>query len=231
MKTTTMSTPIRYLDRRHAGRVLASYLMDQPVGDDPLVLALPCGGVPVGFEVANEVAAPLDVFLVCKLGLPIQPEFAMGSLVTGGLLLLDHSLIQEAGVSALEIDRVTRREERELERREELYRGGRAPLEVGGREVILVDDGLAGGFAARAAVAALRQLGCARITVGMPVGSPEMCAVLAREADLLVCPWRPASFHSIGQYYEDYAPTDDVEVRAWLCRSGQPNYSTGTSMP
>jgi putative phosphoribosyl transferase len=226
-----MSTPIRYLDRRHAGRVLASYLMDQPVGDNPLVLALPRDGVPVAFEVAEAVAAPLDVFLVCKLGLPIQPEFAMGSLVSGGLLLLDHSLIQEAGVSAVEIDRVTRREERELERREELYRGGRAPLELAGREVIVIDDGLGSGFNARAAVAALRQMGCSRITVGMPVGSPEICAMLAREVDLFVCPWQPGAFHSVSQYYEDFSPTNDVEVRAWLSRAGQPNYSTGTSMP
>jgi predicted phosphoribosyltransferase len=226
-----MSNPICYLDRCHAGRVLASYLMDQPVGDNPLVLALPRGGVPVGFEVAEAIMAPLDVFVVCKLGLPIQPEFAMGSLVSGGLLLLDHSLIQEAHVSAEEIDRVTRREERELERREELYRGGRGPLEVAGRDIVLVDDGLANGFAVRAAATALRQLGCGRLTVGMPVGSPQMCATVAREVDQLVCPWQPGSLLSISQFYEDFAPTDDVEVRAWLCRAGQPNYSTGTSMP
>jgi predicted phosphoribosyltransferase len=185
----------------------------------------------VAYEVADAISAQLDVFLVCKLGLPIQPEFAMGSLVSGGLLLLDHSLIQEAGVTAVEIDRVTRREERELERREDLYRGGRAPLELAGREVVLVDEGLASGFTVRAAVAALRQLGCSRITVGMPVGSPEMCSVLAREVDLLVCPWQPGAFHAVSQFYEDFSPTDDVEVRAWLCRAGQPNYSTGTSMP
>jgi predicted phosphoribosyltransferase len=226
-----MSSSIRYLDRCHAGRVLASYLMDQPVGDNPLVLALPRGGVPVGYEVADAVAAPLDVFVVCKLGLPIQPEFAMGSLVSGGLLLLDHSLIQEAGVSATDIDRVTRREERELERREEMYRGGRPPLELAGRDVILVDDGLGNGFAVRAAVTAMRQMGCSRLTVGMPVGSPDLCAALARDVDLLVCPWQPGSFHSVGEFYEDFAPTDDFEVRAWLTRAGQPNFSTGTSMP
>ena len=214
--------PFCYRDRRHAGRVLASYLMDRFVGENPLVLALPRGGVPVGFEVAAALSAPLDVFLVRKIGLPIQPEFAMGSLASGGLRLLDHALIEEAGVTPEELARITAREGRELERCEELYRAGRAPLQLQGREVIIVDDGLATGFTMRAAVAALRKLGCSRITAGVPVGAEDSCAMLAAEVDLLVCPLQPSVFHSVSLWYGEFAPTEDAEVRDCLDHSLPP---------
>ena len=214
--------PFCFRDRRHAGRVLASYLMDRNVGENPLVLALPRGGAPVGFEVAAALGAPLDVFLVRKIGLPVQPEFAMGSLASGGLRMLDHALIEEAGVTPEELARVTAREARELARREELYRCGRAPLQVYGREVIIVDDGLATGFTMRSAVAALRKLGCARITAAIPVGAEDSCAVIAREVDLLVCPLQPAVFHSVSLWYGEFSPTDDDEVRDCLDHSLPP---------
>jgi putative phosphoribosyl transferase len=207
-----------YRDRRDAGRTLALYARDKEVGADPLVLALPRGGVPVAAEVADALNAPLDVFLVRKLGTPDQPELAMGAIASGGVRLLDETLIAYSDVSAGELAAVTERETRELERRERAYRAGRPPLELKFRPVIVVDDGLATGFTMRAAVAALRKADCARITVAVPVGARSSCEEVSREVDVLVCPLQPEPFRAVGLWYEDFAPTTDEEVRDCLAR-------------
>ena len=207
-----------YRDRRDAGRTLALYLRGKETGTDPLVLALPRGGVPVAAEVAEALEAPLDVFLVRKLGLPGQPEVAMGAIASGGLRLLDEGLIAYADVSAAEVAAVTERETWELGRREQAYRAARPLPEVKFRPVIVIDDGLATGFTMRAAVAALRKAECARITVAVPVGARSSCEELAREVDVLVCPLQPEPFRAVGQWYTDFAPVTDDEVRRCLSR-------------
>jgi putative phosphoribosyl transferase len=216
-----MNAPQRYRDRTHAGAVLASHFMDAAVGANPIVLGLPRGGVPVAYVVAEALGAPLDVFLVRKLGLPHQPELAMGALASGGLRLLNHALIAEAGVSRDDIDRITEEEERELERREDLYRPGLPPLRLVGQSVVVIDDGVATGFSLRAAVAALRRFDCARLCVGVPVGAPETCADLADEVDLFICPLQPEPFRAVGEWYDDFSPTSDGEVIDCLTRSVQ----------
>ena len=213
-----MNAPRVYRDRRDAGHALALCVKDRDVGVDPLVLALPRGGAPVAAEVAAVLNAPLDVFLVRKLGLPEQPELAMGAIASGGVRLLDDGLIAYADVSAETVAEVTARETRELLRREQAYRAGRPPLELKFRPVIVVDDGLATGFSMRAAVAALRKAGCARITVAVPVGARAACEELARDVDILVCPLQPETFRAVGQWYADFAPTTDDEVRACLAQ-------------
>lgn len=193
-------------------------LASAPTGDDPLVLALPRGGVPVADQVAEVLDAPLDVFVVRKLGLPTQPELAMGAIASGGVRLLDDRLIERAGVTADEVDRVTEHETRELARRESQYRGGRPRIDPRGREVIVVDDGLATGFSMRAAIAALRRLECGRLTVAVPVGAPSSCEEISAEADRLVCPLQPDPFHAVGLWYEDFMPTTDEEVEECMAR-------------
>jgi predicted phosphoribosyltransferase len=223
-----MNANARYHDRRHAGRVLASVLMDHELGENPLVLALPRGGVPVAFEVAEALAAPLDVLIVRKIGLPGQPEFAMGSLASGGIRLLNEQLIDEAGITDQQVEQASQVEWRELRRRDELYRPGRPPLDFSGREVIVVDDGLATGFSLRAAVETLRRGGAARVTVAVPVGARDSCEMLAREVDQLVCPMQPRDFHSVGEWYDDFDATTDAEVAHCLERASvQPHFPQG----
>ena len=207
-----------YQDRRAAGRVLAQNPALAHASDDPIVLALPRGGVPVADEIATAIRAPLDVFLVRKLGLPGQPELAMGALASGGIRVLDEHLIESADVTPEELSIVVKRETEELERREELYRRGRPPLALAGRSVIVVDDGLATGFTMRAAIAALRRAGCRQLAVAVPVGARSTCADLAKEVDALVCPLQPEPFHAVGLWYEDFSPTEDAEVCACLAR-------------
>ncbi len=207
-----------YRDRRQAGRILAEMLASAPTGDDTLVLALPRGGVPVAEQVADMLDAPLDIFVVRKLGLPTQPELAMGAIASGGVRLLDDQLIERAEVTADEIDRVTEHEKRELTRRESQYRGGRPRVDPRGREVIVVDDGLATGFSMRAAIAALRKLECGRLTVAVPVGAPSSCEEISVEADLVICPLQPDPFHAVGLWYEDFMPTTEEEVEDCMAR-------------
>ncbi|HWA27620.1 MAG TPA: phosphoribosyltransferase [Lacunisphaera sp.] len=211
-----------YRDRRDAGQVLAWHLCAQDLGDHPVVLALPRGGVPVGAEVAASLGMPLEVFLVRKLGLPGNPELAMGAIASGGIRLLDEELIARMRVPESLVADVIRQEQLELRRREEKYRP-EGPLRIESQPVIVVDDGLATGFSMRAAVAALRQTGCSRITVAVPVGASETCRELAHEVDLLVCPLRPADFVAVGAWYKDFTPTSDEEVRDCLARAGRDN--------
>src|SRR3981189_654114 len=172
-----------FRDRREAGRQLSQHLAAYANRPDVLVLALPRGGVPVAFEVARALHAPLDVFLVRKLGLPGREELAMGAIASGGVRVLNEDVVRALRIPENVIDAVAAAEQRELERRERLYRGDRPPPAVRGRTVILVDDGLATGSTMRAAVAALRQQGAARIVVAVPIGAPETCAEFEQEAD------------------------------------------------
>jgi predicted phosphoribosyltransferase len=207
-----------FLDRYDAGRKLAAALSryaDQP---DLLILALPRGGVPVAYEVARALHAPLDVFLVRKLGFPGHPELAMGAIATGGVRIIDQQLIRMYGVPPEVIERVTAAEQRELERRERLYRDDRPPPGVKGRTVILVDDGLATGSTMRAAVEALRQEGASKIVVAVPVAPPETCEALSAEVDDIICAATPEPFRAVGVWYADFSETGDEEVREILAR-------------
>jgi putative phosphoribosyl transferase len=180
------------------------------------VLGLPRGGVPVAFEVARFLGAPLDVFVVRKLGVPGHRELAMGALASGGVRVLNEDVLVAAQLNAAEVEEATRRELAELERQERELRAGRAALEVEGRAAILVDDGLATGATMRAAIAALRQRQVAWITVAVPVAPPETCASLRGEVDEVVCTLTPDPFTAVGLWYRDFAPVSDQEVRALL---------------
>lgn len=205
-----------YRDRIEAGEVLAEHVLKETAGTDAVVLALPRGGVPVGLEVARALDAPLEVFVVRKLGVPGQEELAMGAIAAGGFTLLNERLVASLGVTPGQIAEVTTREEEELRRREALYRGHRPTRSVHGRVAILVDDGLATGFTMRAAVAAVRELGPKRLIVAVPVGAPDTCEELAREVDRVICPLQPEPFQAVGLWYHDFAPTTDDEVRDCL---------------
>jgi predicted phosphoribosyltransferase len=204
----------RFRDRREAGRVLAEKLTAYANRPDVLVLALPRGGVPVAYEVARALGAPLDVFVVRKLGVPGYEELAMGAVATGGVRALNEQVVNGLRIPPAVIDAVTDWERDELARRERLYRGDRRTPDVRGKTVILVDDGLATGSTMHAAIAALRQQEPARIVVAVPVGAPETCDSLRTEVDDVVCAVAPASFHAVGSWYKNFSQTTDDEVRA-----------------
>ena len=212
--------PQRFRNRTDAGRQLAETLAAYVNRPDVLVLALPRGGVPVAFEVAQAVGAPLDVFVVRKLGVPGYEELAMGAVATGGVRVLNDEIVRGLGISDHEIDTVVARELHELARRARLYRGDRPPPDVAGRTVILVDDGLATGATMRAAVAALRQRQPARIVIAVPTASPDTSEALKAEADDVVCAMTPEPFFAVGHWYEDFTQTTDDEVRELLARGG-----------
>jgi len=205
-----------FKDRRDAGRKLAQELLPYAGRSDVTVLALPRGGVPVAYEVARALNAPLDIFIVRKLGLPGHEELAIGAIASGGVRVLNHDIVQALKVPQTLIDTVTRQELQELERRERAYRGDRPPPDVRGRTVILVDDGLATGASMRAAVAALRAQNLARIVVAVPTAAPETCAAFESEVDEIVCAMTPEPFYGVGRWYEDFSQTTDEEVRALL---------------
>jgi len=186
---------------------------------DLIVLALPRGGVPVAYEVARALGAPLDVFVVRKLGVPGHEEYAMGAIATGGVRVLNEELVRTLGMPERVLDAVAAREQQELARRERLYRGQRQPPEVRGRTVILVDDGLATGATMQAAVKALRRLQPARIVVAVPTASPDTCEQLRTEADEVICATTPEPFHAVGLWYQDFSQTTDDEVRELLARA------------
>jgi putative phosphoribosyl transferase len=211
--------PGAFRDRSEAGRALAELLTADAGAPDVLVLSLPRGGVPVGFEVAAALRAPLDVFLVRKLGVPGHEELAMGAIATGGVQVLNDDVVGGLHIPAHVIEAVAARERQELERRERAYRGDRPPLDVRGRTVILVDDGLATGTTMRAAAVAIRRQQPRRVVVAVPVASSAACADLRAVADAVVCAYTPEPFYAVGVWYEDFTQTTDDEVRDLLERA------------
>jgi predicted phosphoribosyltransferase len=210
-----------FRDRTEAGRILTRSLVRY--ADDPnvLVLALPRGGVPVAYEVAQALHAPLDVFLVRKLGVPGQEEMAIGAIATGGVCVLNDDVVRTLGLSEEDVDAIVAKEEQELRRRERAHRGDRPPLSVRGRTIILIDDGLATGSTMRAAVEALRERQPARIVVAVPVGAPETCAEFEDVADEAICACTPQPFYAVGIWYRDFSQTSDEEVRELLRRAAE----------
>jgi predicted phosphoribosyltransferase len=214
-----LSMRSRFRDRHDAGRRLAAQLVAYANRPDVIVLALPRGGVPVGFEVASALGAPLEVFIVRKIGLPWHEELAIGAIASGGVRVLDRNLINAAGVSDADLERVTAEALTELNRRERQYRDNRPFPDLTGKTVILVDDGLATGATMHAAVEALRQEGPARIVVGVPVAAPDTCDAFRTIADEIVCAETPEPFQAVGLWYDDFSQTTDEEVHDLLDRS------------
>ncbi|HZE71792.1 MAG TPA: phosphoribosyltransferase [Pyrinomonadaceae bacterium] len=208
-----------YRNRSDAGKYLARQLATYADRDDVVVLALPRGGVPVAYEVAKALHAPLDIFLVRKLGVPGREELAMGAIATGGVQVLNKNVVDELGIPPAVIEAVAANELQELKRRDHAYRGNRPAPEVKGKTVILVDDGLATGSTMRAAVAALRQQKPARIVVAVPVSAPETCDEYRMGVDEIVCAITPEPFYGVGQWYQDFTQTTDEEVRQLLEKS------------
>jgi predicted phosphoribosyltransferase len=215
-------TPRVYRDRTEAGRVLAERLGAYADRPDVIVLALPRGGVPVGYEVARALHAPLDVFIVRKLGAPGHEELAMGAVATGGVRVVNEQVVRALGIPDSVIDAVASWELEELRRRERLYRGDRPPPDVRGKTVILVDDGLATGSTMLAAVRALRQQQPARIVVAVPIAAPDTCELLRAEVDDVVCAVTPEPFYAVGLWYRDFSQTTDEEVRELLAQATEP---------
>jgi predicted phosphoribosyltransferase len=211
----------KFRDRRDAGRFLARQLAAYANRPDVIVLALPRGGVPVAYEVAAALHAPLDVFLVRKLGVPGHEEYAMGAIASGGVRVLNERVVQGLGIPPWQIEAAAAREEQELARRERAYRGDRPAPDVRGRTVILVDDGLATGASMQAAITALRRLQPARIVVAVPTAAPDTCEQMRAAADEVVCASTPEPFHAVGLWYEDFSQTSDEEVGALLAQARQ----------
>lgn len=205
-----------FADRHEAGVELAEKLKTYTGRNDVVVLALPRGGVPVAHEVARALGAPLDIFVVRKLGLPGHRELAMGAIASGGVRILNDDVVRWYGIPTADIDEIAREEQAELERRERLYRDGLAPLDLRDRVVVLIDDGLATGSTMRAAVKAVRAHRPSRIVVAVPVGAPETCRDFADVADEVVCARTPQPFLAVGQWYRDFSETSDDEVRTLL---------------
>jgi putative phosphoribosyl transferase len=209
----------RFRDRTEAGRLLAERLRKYAGKDDVVVLALPRGGVPVGYEVARALGAPLGVFLVRKVGVPGHEELAMGAIASGGLLVLDERLVRNLGIDQSQLERAVAAEARELERRTAAYEGDREPPQLEGKTAILIDDGLATGATMRAAALAVRALKPARIVVAVPVASAETCREFEDVVDEVVCEVTPSPFQAVGLWYDDFSQTSDDEVRELLARA------------
>lgn len=220
-----MELPMK--DRHEAGQWLAGELSAYRDRDDVLVLGLPRGGIPVAYEVAISLHAPLDAYIVRKLGVPGHEELAMGAIATGDVHILNDEIVHEAGVSQDAIEAVVASEQRELHRRERLYRGSQPPPDVHDHTVILVDDGLATGTTMRAAVQAVTQMTPKHLIVAVPVAAPSTCKSFEPIVDRIVCGATPERFHALGLWYEDFAPTSDEEVRTLLARAAErPNIPT-----
>jgi putative phosphoribosyl transferase len=210
-----------FANRTEAGQLLAEKIGKYANRDDVIVLGLPRGGVPVAYEVAKRLNAPLDVFIVRKLGVPGFEELAAGAIASGGVRVLNEDVVRAIPHAEEAIEAVTAKETAELERREQLYRAGRTAPELRDRVVILVDDGLATGATMRAAVKALRQSGAAKIIVAVPVGPLDTCREIEEQADETICLSTPAFFQAVGQYYDDFSQTSDEDVRELLSQAAQ----------
>ena len=214
-----MNKPFR--DRREAGRLLAEKLVAYADRPHVIVLALPRGGVPIAYEVARALNAPLDVFLVRKLGVPGHEEFAMGAIATGGVRVINDEVVRALRIPDHLIEAVAAKEQQELARREHLYRGDRPPPDIRGKTVMLVDDGLATGFTMLAAIKALRKQQAGRIVVAVPIAPPETCDQMREQADDVICAVTPEPFYAVGLWYEDFSQTTDDEVRDLLKRANE----------
>jgi putative phosphoribosyl transferase len=208
--------PVPFRDRTEAGALLAKRLKQYANRSDVVVLALPRGGVPVAVEVAKALGAPLDVFLVRKLGVPGHEELAMGAIATGGVQVLNRDVVSSLRIPRSLIEQAAAKERRELDRRERLYRDDRPPPRIRGKIVILIDDGLATGSTMRAAVAALRKLGPASIVAAVPTAAPSTCSEFEAEVDEIICAETPEPFYAVGAWYEDFSQVTDEEVRQML---------------
>jgi putative phosphoribosyl transferase len=208
-----------FVDRRDAGRVLALHLAKYANRDDVIVLALPRGGVPVAYEVSSALGAPMDVFLVRKLGTPGHRELAMGAIASGGVRVLNDDVVRWYGIPEAAIERVAREEEQELQRRERAYRDDLPAPDLANRTVILIDDGLATGSTMRAAAQAMRLHHPSRVVIAVPVGAPQTCTELAAVADEVICARMPEPFSAVGQWYLNFNQTGDEEVRDLLQKS------------
>ena len=216
-----MQTGTAFRNRSDAGRALASLLKDYINRSDLLVLALPRGGVPVGYEVARALYAPLDVFIVRKLGVPGHEELAMGAIASGGITVLNESVIESLGIPRQAIERVIGEEQAELRRREREYRDDRPPPAIQGRHVFLIDDGLATGSTMRAGALAIRRQNPAELIIAVPVAAEETCRAMRQDADRIVCAVTPEPFYSVGLWYEDFSQTTDREVHDLLERAAR----------
>jgi putative phosphoribosyl transferase len=223
-----MTRPDSFRDRADAGRQLATHLGAYASRPNVLVLGLARGGVPVACEVARALDAPLDVFLVRKLGVPGREELAMGAIASGGARVLNDDVVRSLEIPEETIAAVAAEEQRELERRERLYRDGGGPSPVADKTAILIDDGLATGASMRAAALALREQGAGEVIVAVPVAPPETCAAFEREVDRTVCVHTPEHFHAVGAWYEDFSEVSDELVRE-LLRRAQESQSAPTS--
>jgi predicted phosphoribosyltransferase len=208
-----------FADRADAGRQLAAGLTEYGGQENVIVLALPRGGVPIGFEVAASLSAPLDVYVVRKLGVPGREELAMGAIAGDGTCVVDEQLVESLGVTPEELDAAVARESAEIARRERTYREARPAPELSGKTVIVVDDGLATGATMRAAAIALRRHNPKNLVVAVPVAAPRTCASLAHEVDRVVCAFTPEPFHAVGLYYENFDQIGDEEVRRLLAQA------------
>jgi len=205
-----------FRDRTEAGQVLASKLTKYLNQVNTVILALPRGGVPVAYEIGKELGLPVDIFVVRKLGVPGHEELAMGAIASGGVRHINRDVVDQLRIDSETIEVASRREQKEIERREQLYRGQRPPVDVRNKTVILVDDGLATGSTMRAAIAALRQHRPARIVVAVPAAAPQTCSEIADEVDEIICAATPEPFYAVGQWYQEFSQTTDVEVRDGL---------------
>lgn len=205
-----------FLDRVEAGQQLAEHLIEYADRQDVMVLALPRGGVPVAFEVAKKLKAPLDVILVRKLGTPYQEELAMGAISSDGVTILNQDLIHELGISSKAVNQAIAREEKEIQRRLKLYRPHHEPLDVKGKVVILIDDGIATGSTMLAAIEAVKTMGAQKIVIATPIAPPDTIQQLHYEADQVVCLYAPERLYAIGNWYEDFTQTSDQEVQELL---------------
>lgn len=208
-----------YHDRREAGMALAHCLANYANQSHTLILALPRGGVPVAYEMAKALHLPLDVFIVRKLGVPTHPELAMGAMAEGDVIVMNHGIVQECGVSESAVQAVIKAESQELSRRQLVYRGGRALPPLHELTIILVDDGVATGASLRAAIDALNVLKPAKLVVAVPVADPEVATALAAGVDDFICPLKPAVLKAVGAWYEQFPQVDDATVRQLLAES------------